>query len=124
LLVGLSSENIPDGSYVGGLPNSYAIQAGYDYYWLSGKKHYFEGPNGAAIEPEWTGQGNDDVVGCGLLQSPEKGLAIFFTANGTLIGQFLRDSYKEGAKSELHGFLILFHIRIEHGRFIARIDLI
>jgi hypothetical protein len=28
------------------------------------------------------------VVGCGLIQSPQNGFSIFFTGNGTLMGQF------------------------------------
>jgi hypothetical protein len=40
-------------------------------------------------KPEWKGRG--DVVGCGLVFNPGvyDGLAIFFTLNGTLLGQFM-----------------------------------
>jgi hypothetical protein len=84
ILVGLSTGNIPKYSFVGDLPNSYAIEDGYNYCWLSGKEHHFEWPNGA-IKPEWNGKG--DVYGCGLLLNPENKLSIFFTVNGLLMGQ-------------------------------------
>jgi hypothetical protein len=83
--VGLSSENIPNGSVVGELPNSYAIQYGRDHCWLSGSVYPFEWPNGA-IKPKWNGCG--DVIGCGLLLNTANELFIFFTRNGLLIGQF------------------------------------
>jgi hypothetical protein len=83
MVVGLSSGNIQDESYVGGLPNSYAIQHSRDHCWLSGSVYPFEWPN-EAIKPTWNGLG--DVVGCGLLLSPGNKLAIFFTANGILMG--------------------------------------
>jgi hypothetical protein len=53
---------------------------------LSGKSHTFEWPADGAVKPKWNGKG--DVVGCGLLSSPHKELAIFFTGNGILMGQF------------------------------------
>jgi hypothetical protein len=91
IFVGLSSGNLPDGSfYVDKFRYSYGIPVGYDYFcWLSGKKYPFEWSNGA-IKPEWKGQG--DVVGCGLVLNPGKELSIFFTGNGILMGQFLIDS--------------------------------
>jgi hypothetical protein len=53
---------------------------------VSGKKHKFEWPNGTA-KPKWNAEG--DMVGCGLVLSPNNKLAIFFTGNGILMGQFL-----------------------------------
>jgi hypothetical protein len=84
ILVGLSSGSIPDGTFVGELANSYAIEDGSDYCWISGKTHQFEWPEGAT-KPAWNGRG--DVVGCGLLLNPAKELSLFFTANGILLGQ-------------------------------------
>jgi hypothetical protein len=85
ILVGLSSGNIPNGSIVGYLQNSYAIGEGSKYCWLSGQSHLFEWPNGA-IGPKWNGRG--DVFGCGLLLNAENEVSIFFTGNGLLMGQF------------------------------------
>jgi hypothetical protein len=39
--------------------------------------------------PEYNGPG--DVLGCGLLIDPDNELAIFFTLNGSLMGQFQTD---------------------------------
>jgi hypothetical protein len=77
---------IPDGNFVGELPNSYAIEDGSDYCWISGKTHKFEWPNGTT-KPEWNGLG--DVVGCGLVLNPAKELSLFFIGNGILMGQSL-----------------------------------
>jgi hypothetical protein len=79
--VGLSSGNVPNGSFVGVEPNSYAIPSGYGYCWLSGNQQKW--PNGAT-KPESKGEG--DVVGCGLLLSSGNEVSIFFTGNGLLIG--------------------------------------
>jgi hypothetical protein len=64
-----------------------------DFCWLSGTIHNFRWPKGA-IKPEWIwGNPNDpicqagDTIGCGLLLTPENNLAIFFTANGILMGR-------------------------------------
>jgi hypothetical protein len=83
--IGLSSGNIPNYSWVGDLPNSYAIEDSYDYCWLSGKLHQFEWQNGA-IQPEWNSHGQGNVLGCGLLLNPANELSIFFTGNGLLMG--------------------------------------
>jgi hypothetical protein len=58
---------------------------GDDSCYPSNKKHEFEWPNGTN-KPTWNGNG--DVVGCGLVLSPNNRLAIFFTGNGILMGQF------------------------------------
>jgi hypothetical protein len=46
------------------------------------------------VKPKWNGPGDEDlsgnggdVVGSGILLSPANELAIFFTLNGTLLGQ-------------------------------------
>jgi hypothetical protein len=59
---------------------------GRDYCCASRKKHIFEWQNGTT-KPTWNGEG--DVVGCGLVLSPDNQLAIFYTGNGILMGQFL-----------------------------------
>jgi hypothetical protein len=65
-----------------------------DFYWISGKKHRFEWPEG--INPKlYFNRYGDDVLGCGILVNRHNELAIFFTANGTLLGEFYR---KLGAK--------------------------
>jgi hypothetical protein len=86
ILVGLSSGSIPDGSFVGELPNSYAIEDGCDHCWISEKTHKFEWPNGTT-KPEWNSYGKRDVVGCGLVLNPAKELSLFFIGNGILMGQ-------------------------------------
>jgi hypothetical protein len=60
-------------------PNCYAIWAGDDCCFISGKLHNFN-----ANKPEWNGQG--DVIGCGILMSPANKVSIFFTLNGILLG--------------------------------------
>jgi hypothetical protein len=87
LLIGLSNRNIPNGSAVGSLPNSYGIVESSNNYFLSGKSRDFEWPE-EAIEPEWNRSGNwENVVGCGIFLSSTKKLSLFFTLNGTLMGQ-------------------------------------
>jgi hypothetical protein len=75
---------MPDGTFVGLPPNSYAISYGFDYCWLSGYPHDFEWPNGTT-KPQWNGPG--DVIGSGLWLNPSNELSIFFTGNGILMGQ-------------------------------------
>jgi hypothetical protein len=90
--MGLSNSSMPaaDGAdlLVGQYPYSYAIENGYafKYCWLSGKKHLFEWPLGLSNRLEW----NDrvEVMGCGILLTPQNKLALFFTANGIFLGQF------------------------------------
>jgi hypothetical protein len=85
IFVGLSGGNIPDGAFVGGFPNSFAIRDGDDHYLLAGKSYPFEWPNGATTKPKWNGPG--DVLGCGLLLNSQKKLSVFFSGNGILMGQ-------------------------------------
>jgi hypothetical protein len=90
MLVGFSKGNVPNGSWVGNLPNSYANNADSDFNhcWLAERLHYFDWPNGAN-KPTWKYNSEGGVVGCGLLLNSEKELSIFFTLNGNLLGQFL-----------------------------------
>jgi hypothetical protein len=65
----------------------------HDFCLLSGHEHFFDWSDGA-IKPMLYGCG--DVFGCGLVLSADDKLAIFFTANGTLMGQLshIRDMRK------------------------------
>jgi hypothetical protein len=74
---------MPDGAVFGKHANSYAINKSCISCSLSGKDHRFERPGG--IKLELNGQG--DVIGCGLVLSPNGKVAIFFTVNGTLLGK-------------------------------------
>jgi hypothetical protein len=56
-----------------------------DFCFIDGKKHEFEWPD-EAVKPK--SPNCEDVIGCGLLLNPENKLAVFFTRNGTLMGQF------------------------------------
>jgi hypothetical protein len=84
--VGFSNGSLPEDSLVGESTNSYAIQHSHDNCLLLGTSHWFEWPNGA-IRPKWDGCG--DVMGCGILLNSKNELAIFFTANGILMGKHL-----------------------------------
>jgi hypothetical protein len=72
---------------------SYKISIGYGYcaFRLVRDYHDSELPEGA-IRPKWKRTMN--VVGCGLLLDPTDQLAIFFTLNGKLLGEFLRSHFK------------------------------
>jgi hypothetical protein len=83
--LGLSNGAIPDESWIGRYPNSYALPIDYCYRcWLDGARHFFELPEGAN-RPEKKQYGN--VFGCGLVLDPDNKLAIFFTLNGQLLGK-------------------------------------
>jgi hypothetical protein len=87
--LGLSGVAIPD--WIVQIPNPYAIaiHIGHPYgCWLTGEYHLFELPEGA-IRPEEKDKGN--VYGCGLVLDPDNKGAIFFTANGKLLGKLLLD---------------------------------
>jgi hypothetical protein len=82
-----------DGSFYDWLRNAYSIPTGYNYCRLAGKRHDFELPERKGItlksESEW--KGREDVYGCGLLLDTKNDKCfIFFTKNGTLMGQFPR----------------------------------
>jgi hypothetical protein len=68
--------------------NSYAIPnyINFNDCWLAGERHQFELPEGA-IRPRWK-YNSINVFGCGLVVDSEDKLAIFFTLNGQLIGEF------------------------------------
>jgi hypothetical protein len=55
-------------------------------YWISGKEQHFEWPEG--INPKLYFDRHDDVIGCGILVNRHNELDIFFTVNGTLLGEF------------------------------------
>jgi hypothetical protein len=83
ICVGLSNGNIPDESCFTNSPNCYALLAGGDCCFLSGRLHNFKWSTGAN-KPVWNGQG--DVIGCGILMSSANKMFIFFTLNGILLG--------------------------------------
>jgi hypothetical protein len=85
-LIGLSDGTVPDGTTIAGFKNSSAVMNGDDFCWLNGDCHDFEWPIGT-IKPEWK-NGVGDVVGCGIMVNREDKVAIFFTGNGKLMGQF------------------------------------
>jgi hypothetical protein len=68
------------------IQNTYAMQDDKrDYCLLSGERRLFEWPDGA-VRPKLNGC--RDVFGCGLVLIADHKLAIFFTTNGILLGQF------------------------------------
>jgi hypothetical protein len=88
--VGLSDGVIPDGASIGLYPNSYAIATSGRYLhlcWLTGEGHHLELPEGV-IKLKWKSNGIN-VHGCGLVLDPKDNLAIFFTLNGKLMGEFM-----------------------------------
>jgi hypothetical protein len=90
--VGLSASGfITTGDYVNCIYNSahsYAVPRGSDFCILSHNAYDFELPEGVA-KPKWNGLG--DVVGCGIVANSGNCLAIFFTLNGILLGEFMRE---------------------------------
>jgi hypothetical protein len=92
--MGLSDGVIPGHSWIGRYSNSYAIRTDpfLDECWLAGERHYFELPEGAT-RPEMKEYGN--VFGCGLVLDPENKLCIFFTLNGKLRGELVREVLKD-----------------------------
>jgi hypothetical protein len=68
-------------------PNSYAIDNACHSCTLSGKDYRLKRKTVGGIKLELKGEG--DVIGCGLLLGPKGKLAIFFTANGTLLSKWL-----------------------------------
>jgi hypothetical protein len=87
--IGLSDRRIPADSSVGRTQNSYSFWHGFNQQYLSGGQQLsFEWPEGA-IQPEWNSDGA--MIGCGLLLNPKNEWAIFFTAQGILMGNFVSD---------------------------------
>jgi hypothetical protein len=85
--VGLSNGNFSaDGQFICETRNYHYYGNGFDNCSVSGETHTFQWPDGA-IKPTWNDE--EDVVGCGLLLSPNNKLSIFFTGNGILMGQFV-----------------------------------
>jgi hypothetical protein len=81
--IGLSAGVIPDNSWIGQYPNSYAIQIGHSSYAcrLAGTAHQF-------IRPRWKHH-SSNVYGCGLVLDPKDKLWIFFTLNGQLMSKLV-----------------------------------
>jgi hypothetical protein len=79
--VGLSNGNIPHGALVGECPNSYAFQRDTSWCKLWGESRRF-----GLQDIQWTGPG--DILGCGILLSPSNNVSVFFTLNGTPLGEF------------------------------------
>jgi hypothetical protein len=83
--IGLADKNIYEKSPIGMTQHSYSIEKGCRKCYISGRE--FELPL-STIKPKCNGDG--DVYGCGLLRNKSPHdllLAIFFTLNGTLVGQ-------------------------------------
>jgi hypothetical protein len=76
----MSTTALPDST-----PNAYALPELSSLCFVSEKHHIFECPPGT-IRPEWELNGN--IIGCGLLLYQNDKLAIFFTVNGKLMGQY------------------------------------
>jgi hypothetical protein len=56
---------------------------------IAGNRHRFEWPEEAKAIPWWQYDYRRRIYGCGLLIDPEDNLSIFFTKNGTLLGQLI-----------------------------------
>jgi hypothetical protein len=85
--VGLSDGNIAtEGFHCGESPNSYMINQ-IDCH-INGQERDDFLPEGAEQQLHWNQ--NENLVGCGLLLAPNPNdqLAVFFTFNGQLMGQF------------------------------------
>jgi hypothetical protein len=91
-ILGLSDGAIPEPGYLwlAEYPNAYAIPTvtRHSFYgcWLAGETHHFQLPEGA-IRPRKKEYGN--VYGCGIVLDPEDKLWLFFTLNGTLMGELV-----------------------------------
>jgi hypothetical protein len=85
-MVGLSDDAIPDDDdlWIGEYSNSFAIHRLCTECWLDGELHQLELQG--AIRPVGKEYGN--VYGCGLVLDSENNVAIFFTLNGQLLGEF------------------------------------
>jgi hypothetical protein len=79
---------------IGDYQNSYAISTGSNWYRLAGETNLFELPD-EAVQPKMRDNGNGrNVYGCGLVMDPNDKLAIFFTLNGILMGQFILKTFQ------------------------------
>jgi hypothetical protein len=81
---------------IGVYPNSYAISTISELLnWriLAGRTPILELPADEAIslEPK---ENEANVYGCGLVMDPNDKLAIFFTLNGILMGQFILNAFQ------------------------------
>jgi hypothetical protein len=86
-LFGLSDGIIPEYKEIGEHPNSYAfVQLSFTTccFSLAGEDHQFEFRPGMNF--------GYNVFGCGLLLDPNDKLAIFFTLNGSIIGQYRKSN--------------------------------
>jgi hypothetical protein len=90
--VGFSDGTIPDDDnlWEGQFLNSYAIQTGLFNYEcsLAGERHRFELPEGSVRPTRKWKWHSLNVFGCGLVLDQEDKVAIFFTLNGQLLGEF------------------------------------
>jgi hypothetical protein len=89
--IGLSAQPMPENvPYVGKYPNSYSYPPGHDYCVIADDHQYhkLEWPK-ELLKPKRELKGQGNVGGCGLLLDPNDKVAIFFTFNGKLIGNFL-----------------------------------
>jgi hypothetical protein len=87
LWVGLSDGMMPANELPDSYSNSYVLPENWALCFISAEHHHFVCPGvGAVFRPEWKPKGN--IFGCGLLLDPNDKLAIFFTVNGKLMGQF------------------------------------
>jgi hypothetical protein len=87
-LIGLS-DGTSKAECIGEYSNSYSISNG-NFPWMSyslaGEHHLYQLPDEAIRPNLWYDCTN--VYGCGLVMDPNDKLAIFFTVNGTLWGNF------------------------------------
>jgi hypothetical protein len=114
-LVGLSGCKDDSCIRAGGDLNYYAIETGTDHKcFLAGKSRGFQLP-ADGIRQKHKGSWGNNVYGCGLLVDPNNELAIFFTLNGILMGQFL---YGHG-----HIFICSLSICQRQIRSLGKLDL-
>jgi hypothetical protein len=73
---------------------------------LAGESHPFELPDGA-IQPEPKNVGKN-VMGCGLVLDSDNKLAIFFTSNGYLSGEFVLEVLRIDKNKLILIFYLIF----------------
>jgi hypothetical protein len=107
--IGLSDGAIPedDNLWIGGFLNSYGNGR---IFWfeclLAGERHPFELPDGS-IQPEPRNVGMN-VMGCGLVLDSDNKLAIFFTSNGYLSGEFVQEVLRIDKNKLILIFYLIF----------------